>query len=266
MNTNSIKKYVAECIGTFILVFIGCGTAMITGGSVVPTALAFGLAIVVLAYSIGNISGGHVNPAVSFAFLLKGELSIPDFIGYIAAQFAGAFAATGTLAFVFGVGRVNDPTGVSYDKTPEFLAELAKDPDKAKFITEHNLSHHLNGFGANAMTGVGGNHFVGLVVEILLTFFFVLAILGVTSKIAKHGSFGGLVIGLSLTAVHLLGIGLTGTSVNPARSFGPAFFAMFGGNFDPIAGLWAFLIGPMIGAALAAFAYKFIESNDRKLA
>ena len=261
MKNNSIKKYVAECIGTFILVFIGCGTAMITGAELVATALAFGLAIVVIAYSIGNISGGHVNPAVSFAFPLKGELSITDFIGYIAAQFAGAFAATGFLAFIFGTGLVTDLTGIAYADTPEYFKDASA--DTLAFIKEHGLSHHLNGFGANAMTNVGGNHFTGFVVEILLTFIFVLAIIGVTSKKAKHGSFGGLIIGLSLTGVHLLGINLTGTSVNPARSFGPAMFAMFGGNFDPIAGLWAFLLGPMIGAALAVLAYKFIESDNR---
>ena len=244
MKNNSIKKYVAECIGTFILVFIGCGTAMITGAELVATALAFGLAIVVIAYSIGNISGGHVNPAVSFAFLLKGELSI-----------------TGFLAFIFGTGLVTDLTGIAYADTPEYFKDASA--DTLAFIKEHGLSHHLNGFGANAMTNVGGNHFTGFVVEILLTFIFVLAIIGVTSKKAKHGSFGGLIIGLSLTGVHLLGINLTGTSVNPARSFGPAMFAMFGGNFDPIAGLWAFLLGPMIGAALAVLAYKFIESDNR---
>ena len=246
MKNNSIKKYVAECIGTFILVFIGCGTAMITGAELVATALAFGLAIVVIAYSIGNISGGHVNPAVSFAFLLKGELSITDFIGYIAAQFAGAFAATGFLAFIFGTGLVTDLTGIAYADTPEYFKDASA--DTLAFIKEHGLSHHLNGFGANAMTNVGGNHFTGFVVEILLTFIFVLAIIGVTSKKAKHGSFGGLIIGLSLTGVHLLGI---------------TMFAMFGGNFDPIAGLWAFLLGPMIGAALAVLAYKFIESDNR---
>ncbi len=263
LKQSSIKKYIAEFLGTFTLVFIGCGTAMITGGSVVPTALAFGLAIVALAYSIGNISGCHVNPAVSLAMLLTGELSLSDFIGYIIAQFSGAFVGTGFLAMIFGMGLVNDMTGVAYTDTKDFLVEVAKDPDKAKFISDHNLTHHLNGFGANTMTHVGGNHFAGFLVEIILTCIFVFAILGVTSKKQKHGSFGGLVIGLTLTGVHLLGIGLTGTSVNPARSFGPAFFAMFGGNFDGIAGLWAFILGPCIGAALAAIVYKILEGDDK---
>ena len=259
MNQSSIKKYVAEFLGTFTLVFIGCGTAMLTGGSVVATALAFGLSIVAIAYATGNISGGHVNPAVSLAFLLKGDLSLTDFIGYIIAQFAGAFASTGILAAIFGMGLVTDQTGVAYDTA--FAKTLSL--EQASFINEHGLTHHLNGFGANTMAGVGGNHFAGFVVEIILTCIFVMAILGVTSKKQKHGSFGGLIIGLTLTAVHLVGINLTGTSVNPARSFGPAFFAMFGGNFAPIAGLWAFLLGPCIGAAIAAFCYKFLEGDEQ---
>lgn len=259
MNQSSIKKYVAEFLGTFTLVFIGCGTAMLTGGSVVPTALAFGLSIVAIAYAAGNISGGHVNPAVSLAFLIKGDLSLTDFIGYIIAQFAGALASTGILAAIFGMGLVTDLTGVAYDA--EFAKNLTL--EQASFISEHGLSHHLNGFGANTMAGVSGNHFAGFVVEIILTCIFVMAILGVTSKKQKHGSFGGLIIGLTLTAVHLVGIGLTGTSVNPARSFGPAFCAMCGGNFAPIAGLWAFILGPCIGAAIAAFAYKFLESDEQ---
>ena len=254
MNLTSIKKYVAECIGTMVLVIFGCGTAMLTGpgssgAAYIATALAFGLTIVAMAYSVGNISGCHINPAVSFGVFISGGMSLKDFIGYIIAQFTGALTGTGILAMIWGMGGITDQTGK---------------PDTVLGIKTGTLG--LNGFGANTMDGVGGNHFAGFFVEIILTAIFVFAILGVTSKKAKHGSFGGIVIGLTLTVVHLFGIGLTGTSVNPARSFGPAFFAMFGGNFDPIAGLWAFLIGPMIGAALAAFAYKFIESNDRKLA
>ena len=262
MNQNSIKKYVAEFIGTLVLVLFGCGTAMIVGpgssaGAYLATAFAFGLAIVAMAYSIGNISGCHINPAVSLAMLLTGELSLVDFIGYVIAQFAGAITGTGLLAAIFGMGHVTDMTGVK--RTSEELAKLVANGKKAEDIT----ATKLNGFGANTMAGVNGNHFAGFVVEILLTFIFVLVILGVTSKMAKHGSFAGLVIGLSLVVVHLFGIGLTGTSVNPARSFGPAFAAMFGGNFQPIAALWAFILGPCIGAALAAFCYKFLESKEQ---
>ncbi len=250
MNLTSIKKYVAECIGTMVLVIFGCGTAMLTGpgssgAAYIATALAFGLTIVAMAYSVGNISGCHINPAVSFGVFISGGMSLKDFIGYIIAQFAGALTGTGILAMIWGMGGITDQTGK---------------PDTVLGIKTGTLG--LNGFGANTMDGVGGNHFAGFFVEIILTAIFVFAILGVTSKKAKHGSFGGIVIGLTLTVVHLFGIGLTGTSVNPARSFGPAFCAMCGGNFKPIAALWAFLLGPMIGAALAAIGYKFLESDD----
>ena len=270
MKQSSIKKYVAEFIGTMVLVMFGCGTAMLMGptqkvGSSIDygmvagylaTAFAFGLAIVAMAYSIGNISGCHINPAVSLAMLLNGELSLTDFIGYIIAQFAGALTGSALLASIFGMGHVTDMTGVA--RTKEQIAQMVANGKKLEDITPTKL----NGFGANSMAGVNGNHFAGFVVEILLTFVFVLVILGVTSKKAKHGSFGGLVIGLSLVVVHLFGIGLTGTSVNPARSFGPAFCAMCGGNFAPIAALWAFILGPCIGAAGAAICYKFLESKD----
>ena len=250
MNLTSIKKYVAECIGTMVLVIFGCGTAMLTGpgksgAAYIATALAFGLTIVAMAYSVGNISGCHINPAVSFGVFITGGISLKDFIGYIIAQFAGALTGTGILAMIWGMGGLTDQTGK---------------PDKILGIETGKLG--LNGFGANTMDGVDGNHFAGFFVEIILTAIFVFAILGVTSKKAKHGSFGGIVIGLTLTVVHLFGIGLTGTSVNPARSFGPAFCAMCGGNFKPLACLWAFLLGPMIGAALAAIGYKFLESDD----
>ena len=250
MNLSSIKKYVAEFIGTLVLVVFGCGTAMVMGPSTLnpaaylATALAFGLAIVAMAYSVGNISGCHVNPAVSLGVFLSGGISLTDFIGYVIAQFAGALTGTGLLAFIFAVGGVPDKTGT-------LVTEV-----EGESLTK------LNGFGANTMAGVGGNHFAGFFVEIILTCVFVFVILGVTSKKAKHGSFGGLVIGLSLTVIHLFGIGLTGTSVNPARSFGPAICAMFGGNFAPIASLWAFILGPAIGAAIAAIGYKFLESDN----
>ena len=245
MNSTSIKKYIAECIGTFVLVFFGCGTAMLVGpgsspGAYLLTALAFGLSIVAMAYSVGNISGCHVNPAVSLAVFITGGMSLKDFIGYVIAQFAGALTASGFLAMIWGMGGLSDAT-----------SRLVFDNTKIAW-----------GFGANTMDGVHGNHFAGFLVEIILTAVFVFVILGVTSKKAKHGSFGGLVIGLSLTLIHILGIGLTGTSVNPARSFGPAFCAMFGGNFYPLACLWAFILGPMIGAAGAAIGYKFLENNE----
>ena len=211
-----MKKYLAEFIGTFVLVFVGCGTAASIGcdvaGGYLTTALAFGLAIVAMAYSIGNISGCHVNPAVSLAVLINGGLNKKDFAGYVVAQILGALAAAGVLSLVL--------------------------PG--------------SGLGANAL--YEGNVLISFVIEAVLTFIFVLAILGVTSK-EKFAGIAGLVIGLSLTLVHLIGISFTGTSVNPARSLGPALFA---GNLE---GLWVFLLAPLVGAALAALCYKFLDKE-----
>ena len=227
-----MKKYLAEAIGTCTLVVLGCGTAMLVGcdaaagGGYILTALAFGLSIVAMAYCVGNISGCHINPAVSLGVLLAGRMEKKDFWGYVAAQCIGAFVGAALLALIFKLGNVADMTG---------------------------------GFGTNGLGGVNGSAFAGLLVEIVLTFIFVLCILGVTSPKAKHGSFGGLVIGLTLTGVHILGIGLTGTSVNPARSIGPALIAAFAGNTAPLACLWVFIVGPLAGAALAAVTYKALE-------
>ncbi len=235
-NEKKMKKYIAECFGTMTLVVLGCGTAMLVGcdaaagGGYILTALAFGLAIVASAYCIGNISGCHVNPAVSLGVLIRGGITLKDFFCYLAAQCVGALAGSGLLALIFKLGGVTDMTG---------------------------------GFGSNGLGGVGDNVFAGLIVEIVLTFIFVLCILGVTSSKAGHGSFGGLIIGLTLTGVHILGIGLTGTSVNPARSIGPAIVAAIAGNTDALASVWVFIVGPLVGAALAAVVYKGLEGKKQ---
>ena len=229
-----MKKYIAEFIGTLVLVVLGCGTAMLVGCNsdygcgYILTALAFGLVIVGMAYCVGNISGCHINPAVSLGVLMSGGMTVSDFVAYVVAQCLGALAGSGILALIFNLGSVTDMTG---------------------------------GFGSNGLGGVSGSAAAGLIVEIVLTFIFVMTILGVTSKKAGHGSFGGLIIGLTLTLVHILGIGLTGTSVNPARSFGPALVAAITGNTAPIACLWVFIVGPFFGAALAAVVYKYLESE-----
>lgn len=229
-----MKKLVAEFIGTCVLVVCGCGTAMlvgcdaVNGGGYILTALAFGLTIVAMAYSVGNISGCHINPAVSLGVLMTGGMKVNEFVQYVIAQCLGALAGSGILAAIFELGGVKDQTG---------------------------------GFGSNGLGGVNGNVVSGLLVEVVLTFIFVMAILGVTSKKANHGSFGGLVIGLSLVLVHILGIGLTGTSVNPARSLGPAIAAAITGNTDPIVCVWVFIVGPLVGAALAAVTYKYLEAK-----
>ena len=215
---------------------LGCGTAMLVGcdaaygGGYILTALAFGLTIVAMAYSIGNISGCHINPAVSLGVLLSGGMKGREFVGYVISQCLGALAGSGILALIFSTGSVKDMTG---------------------------------GFGSNGLAGVGGSAFAGLLVEIVLTFIFVLCILGVTSGKAGHGSFGGLVIGLTLVGVHILGIGLTGTSVNPARSIGPAIVAAIAGNTDALASVWVFIVGPLVGAALAAVVYKGLEGKKQ---
>lgn len=228
-----MKKYVAEFIGTMTLVILGCGTAMlvgcdaVSGGGYILTALAFGLTIVAMAYSIGNISGCHINPAVSLGVLLSGGMSGKDFCAYVVAQCLGAFAGSGVLAAIFNLGGVADKTG---------------------------------GMGTNGLGGVHESIAAGLITEIVLTFIFVIAILGVTSAKAKHGSFGGLVIGLTLVVVHILGIGLTGTSVNPARSLGPAIMnAIVNGSTGALECVWVFVVGPLVGAALAACVYKLLE-------
>ena len=229
-----MKKYLSEFIGTLVLVVLGCGTAMLvgcdaaSGSGYLLTALAFGLTIVAMAYSIGNISGCHINPAVSLGVLLSGGMRVGEFIGYVISQCLGALAGAGLLAAIFSLGGVEDKTG---------------------------------GFGSNGLAGVGGSAAAGVLVEIVLTCMFVLAILGVTSKKAKHGSFGGLVIGLTLVVVHILGIGLTGTSVNPARSFGPAVVAAIAGNAEPLKALWVFIVAPLVGAAIAACIYKGLEKD-----
>lgn len=217
----SVKKYLAEFIGTFVLVLFACGTAVMTGCSVengaayLMTALAFGLVIVAMAYSIGNVSGCHINPAVSIAMLVSGKLGIVDFIGYVVAQFAGAIAGAGVLKL---------------------------------FAPDSNL-------GSNGL--FNGDVAPSILIEVILTFVFVLAILGVTSKI-ENSAVAGIVIGLTLTLVHLFGIAFTGTSVNPARSFGPALLS---GN---IADVWVFIVGPLLGGVLAALVYKFLDGKKVK--
>ena len=216
-----LKKCTAEFIGTFVLVLFACGTAAVVGCSAANgtgyllTALAFGLVIVAMAYSIGNVSGCHINPAVSIAMLVSKKMSVKDFIGYLIAQFSGAIVGAAVL-----------------------MAFVGKD----------------SGLGANAL--YEGNIGLSLLIEVILTFVFVIAILGVTSK-KENSAVSGIVIGLTLTLVHILGISFTGTSVNPARSFGPALFV--GG--DALANVWVFLLAPLVGGVLAALVYKFLDTK-----
>lgn len=230
-----MKKYIAELIGTFVLVTFGCGSAVAANklvgsmGLTVPLgfttliiAFAFGLSIVAMAYSIGNVSGCHVNPAVSIGMLVAGRMTVKDFIGYVVAQFIGATAGAAVLWGIFG----------------------------------SNESLGQNGYGQASALGIDMT--TALIVEIILTFVFVLAVLGVTSKV-ENGAVAGLVIGLSLTLVHILGIPFTGTSVNPARSFGPAILS--GGT--ALAQLPVFIIAPCIGGVIAALIYRFVIAGKK---
>ncbi len=219
-----MKKYIAEFIGTLVLVLVACGVAAVTGctakadAAYILTALAFGGVIVAMAYSIGNVSGCHINPAVSLGVLLNGGMTVKDFVGYVIAQFLGAIAGAAILYALIG--------------------------------TQYGL-------GCNGL--YDGSIVKSLIVEIVLTCIFVLAVLGATSK-AENGRVAGLVIGGSLTLVHLLGIFFTGTSVNPARSFGPAL--LMGG--DALSCVWVFIVAPLIGGALAALIWKLIDGAGKK--
>lgn len=218
-----MKKYFAELLGTCVLVLFGTGVAVFSGGELVPTALAFGLAIIACAYVIGNVSGCHVNPAVSFAMYLSKKLDGKDFLCYVISQILGAFLGTSILYLILS-------------SSGDFI-EL----------------------GANDYIANGISLLAACLVETILTFVFVFTILGVTSE-EKNSSVSGLVIGLTLTFVHLFGIGLTGTSVNPARSLAPAMFT--GG--DALSQVWIYLVFPMVGAAAAAMVFKCLNENKKK--
>lgn len=226
-----MKKYVCEFIGTAVLVLFGCGSAAIAG-SILGTlgiALAFGLSIVAMAYVIGNISGCHINPAVSLAMLINKKMSAKDFVFYIIAQLLGAIAGIGILYAI---------------------------------MTNSVLDIAINGLGANGFdsaSSVNLNMIGALIVEVILTFVFIYTILGVTSD-EKKSSVAGIVIGLTLAFVHIMGIPLTGTSVNPARSLAPALF--LGGQ--ALSQVWVFILAPLVGSAIAAITFKFLNTEKSK--
>lgn len=222
-----MKKYISEFIGTFVLVLFGTGIAVVSGGNLVATALAFGLAIVAMVYVIGSISGCHVNPAVSLAMLISKKMSIRDFICYVVSQILGALAGTLILFIVL------------------------------KNTSIGTASLGANGYGTLSATNI--NLLGAIITEVVLTFVFIYTILGVTSD-SKKDSVAGIVIGLTLTFVHLLGIKLTGTSVNPARSLAPAIF--LGGK--ALSQVWVFIVAPFIGGALAALVFKFLNTEKVK--
>jgi aquaporin Z len=232
------QKFIAELIGTFVLVLGGCGTAVFAGGSVgfLGVALAFGLTIVAMAYGIGNVSGAHLNPAVSVGVFCAGRMSAKDLGVYIVAQIIGGVLAAALMAFV--VAQYGGVRGT-------FAA---------------------NGFGSDFFNfgGVDPRYLnlslVGaFVIELVLTFVFLIVILGVTDSRSKPG-FAGLAIGLSLTLIHLISIPLTNTSVNPARSISQAIFSE---NPLAIPQLWVFIVAPIVGAALAAVVYNLTAGKAK---
>lgn len=224
-----MRKYVAECIGTFVLTLLGCGTAMFLGcnttAGVVGTAVAFGLSVVAMAYTIGGISGCHINPAITLGVALSGRMGWKDACGYWAGQIVGGLLAGALLLLLARVVSAPDLTG---------------------------------GLGSNGVANAGGAG-GALLVEIVATFIFVLVVLGTTDGKVGAGNFAGLAIGLTLILVHLVCINLTGTSVNPARSIGPAVFA--GGQ--ALADLWVFIVGPLIGASLSAIVWGVLAPAEK---
>jgi aquaporin Z len=226
-----MKKYLAELIGTFSLVLFGCGSAVIAGNAAVGPAgigllgisIAFGFAVVAMAYAIGGISGCHINPAVTIGVLTAGKMEVKDAIGYIISQCIGAILGAGVL-YLIAFGK------------PGFE------------LPEWGLG--ANGWGEGYLAGY--NTASAFIIETVMTFLFVFVILGTTSKFG-NGAMAGLAIGVTLMLIHLVTIPVTGTSVNPARSLGPAIFS--GGK--ALAQLWLFFVAPIIGAILAAIVWKF---------
>lgn len=218
-----MKKLVAEAIGTFILVFIGTGGAVLSGESIgyLGIGLGFGLAVMIAAYTVGTVSGAHLNPAVSLAMLMNKRINVTEFIYYIIGQLIGAFAGSAALLFILNAGQ----------KTTDNLAQTT--------------------FGDTSALGV-------FFVEAILTFLLVFVILMVTSKSFGVGN-AGLIIGLTLAALHVIGVPMTGMSVNPVRSLAPAVFV--GG--EALSQVWVYIAAPLVGGALAALLAKgFLSSED----
>ena len=232
-----IKEFVAEFIAAFMLIIIGCGTAMATGAAVeescgyICVALAFGLAICAIAYSVGNISGGHANPAVSLGVLINGGITPIQFVYYVIAQVLGATA--GSLALI----TIHDGFSAD-DMTYSYATNAPADvPNPVLFI---------------------------ILVECIATFIFVMTVLGATSKKQSHGPSAGLAIAGSLAGLHLVTINLTGAAINPARFLGPALATQMIGEGDAMAYAVGYICGPLLGGLLAGVIYRLLESEDKE--
>lgn len=241
------KKLAAEFVATMILVLVGCGVAIGVGcgdnAGIVATAAAFGVSIIVLAYTVGQVSGGHANPAVSLAMAIRGDISWKEFALYCLAQVLGAFAGSGILALIFlGLSRGTGANGVG-TALQAVIANAHLEDNAAKFA----------GLGLTVLA------------EIVLTFLFILLVLGATSK-KEWGGFAGLLIGVALFGIHLVGIPLTGTSVNPARGLSALVVSMFDGNNvgDKALMLVPAVVAPFIGAALAGLVWKLFMGKKQE--
>ncbi len=226
-----MKKYLAECIGTMFLTLLGCGVAVFVGcgepAGVAATALAFGLSVVAMAYTIGGISGCHINPAITLGVVLSGRMSWKDAGGYWVGQLIGGILGAAILYLIVSVTGAPGAMG-----SPE-------------------------GLGTNGVANAGGAG-GAFIVETIATFLFVLVVLGTTDPKTGAGNLAGLAIGLSLVLIHLVCINLTGTSVNPARSIGPALFV--GGQ--ALKDLWVFICAPLLGGALSACVWKAVAPKE----
>jgi len=225
MGGNTVKKYLVELIGTLVLVLIGCGSAVIAGSYIgfAGISAAFGLAVMAMVYAIGSISGCHINPAITIAMLVAGRIRGKEAVFYILAQFIGAIAGAAILWLI------------------------------ASGLPDYSLAGNglgQNGFGDQSPAGY--SMLACLVAEIVLTAVFIFVVFGATHQDAPKG-FAGIAIGLTLMFIHLVGIPVTGTSVNPARSLGPAVFV--GG--DALAQLWLFIVAPVVGGIIAALIWRY---------
>ena len=232
------NKMMAECLGTFVLVLGGCGTALFGHAGFVGVALAFGLTVVAMAYGLGHVSGAHLNPAVSLGVFVNGRMSLKEMLLYWLSQVVGAIIAGAVLLIVWKAAGLGD-TGV-------FAA---------------------NGYGREFAAAAGEGYLSlncggAFLVEALLTFVFLMVILGVTDE-RGNNKFAGLAIGLTLTLIHLVSIPLTNTSVNPARSISQALFSNCD-SWSACSQLWLFIVAPLVGAALAGLCYKLIAPAKTK--
>lgn len=236
-----MKKYLAEGFGTMFLVLLACGSAVLAGPSIggLGVGLCFGLVLVCLCYCIGNISGCHVNPAVSFAVWISGRMSGKECFGYVVAQLVGA---TFGAAFLYLLTQ----SAESYT--------LTQSPDAFHFGGETGV----NNLATNVLQP-GATSGMALITEALLTFFFVFIVLGATDAVKGAGKFAGLAIGLALGLVNIVGIPVDNCSVNPARSFGPAVFSP-----DAFGDFWIMVVGPLVGALVAALCWKVVSGYNNK--